>query len=310
MPEPKKSRRKTSRAVANRTGEKVGGSGTAAKSRQGPLSSQDLALIDAYWRAANYLSVGQIYLLDNPLLREPLQPDAREAAPAGPLGHDAGPQLHLRAHEPGDPRLGPRRHLRHGARPRRPGHRGQRLPRGHLLGGLPDHHARRRRPAQAVPAVLVPGRHPQPRGAGDAGLHPRGRRAGLRARARLRRRLRQPRPGRLLRRRRRRGGDGPARRRAGTPTSSSTRSATAPCCRSSTSTATRSPTRRCWRASLTKSWRRSSRATATTPTSSRATTRRACTSTWRPRWTPSSRRSRPSSAPRARAAPPSARAGR
>ena len=32
----------------------------------------DLALIDAYWRAANYLSVGQIYLMDNPLLREPL----------------------------------------------------------------------------------------------------------------------------------------------------------------------------------------------------------------------------------------------
>jgi xylulose-5-phosphate/fructose-6-phosphate phosphoketolase len=29
-------------------------------------------LIDAYWRAANYLSVGQIYLLDNPLLTEPL----------------------------------------------------------------------------------------------------------------------------------------------------------------------------------------------------------------------------------------------
>jgi xylulose-5-phosphate/fructose-6-phosphate phosphoketolase len=34
--------------------------------------SADLELIDAYWRAANYLSVGQIYLLDNPLLREPL----------------------------------------------------------------------------------------------------------------------------------------------------------------------------------------------------------------------------------------------
>ena len=30
--------------------------------------------IDAFWRAANYLSVGQIYLLDNPLLREPLRP--------------------------------------------------------------------------------------------------------------------------------------------------------------------------------------------------------------------------------------------
>jgi len=36
------------------------------------LSDDELALLDAYWRAANYLSVGQIYLLDNPLLREPL----------------------------------------------------------------------------------------------------------------------------------------------------------------------------------------------------------------------------------------------
>jgi xylulose-5-phosphate/fructose-6-phosphate phosphoketolase len=36
-------------------------------------SHQELELIDAYWRAANYLSVGQIYLLDNPLLREPLR---------------------------------------------------------------------------------------------------------------------------------------------------------------------------------------------------------------------------------------------
>ena len=36
------------------------------------LSKQELADIDAYWRAANYLSVGQIYLLDNPLLTKPL----------------------------------------------------------------------------------------------------------------------------------------------------------------------------------------------------------------------------------------------
>ena len=54
-----------------------------------PLDEEQLGLLDAYWRAANYLSVGQIYLLDNPLLREPLQPRARQAAPAGPLGHDA-----------------------------------------------------------------------------------------------------------------------------------------------------------------------------------------------------------------------------
>ncbi len=39
------------------------------------LSAEELRLIDAYWRAANYLSVGQIYLLANPLLREPLEPE-------------------------------------------------------------------------------------------------------------------------------------------------------------------------------------------------------------------------------------------
>ncbi len=40
-----------------------------------PLTADQLQLIDAYWRAANYLSVGQIYLLDNPLLRRPLSAD-------------------------------------------------------------------------------------------------------------------------------------------------------------------------------------------------------------------------------------------
>ena len=40
-----------------------------------PLPPDVLRRIDAYWRALNYLSVGQIYLLDNPLLREPLRPE-------------------------------------------------------------------------------------------------------------------------------------------------------------------------------------------------------------------------------------------
>jgi xylulose-5-phosphate/fructose-6-phosphate phosphoketolase len=46
---------------------KAGGGG------RGPLTGRELTLIDAYWRAANYLSVGQIYLYDNPLLKEPLK---------------------------------------------------------------------------------------------------------------------------------------------------------------------------------------------------------------------------------------------
>src|SRR6476646_6667900 len=48
---------------------------TASETAPVLLSDAELTLIDAYWRAANYLSVGQIYLLDNPLLAEPLTKD-------------------------------------------------------------------------------------------------------------------------------------------------------------------------------------------------------------------------------------------
>ncbi|MGH9589457.1 MAG: phosphoketolase family protein, partial [Terracidiphilus sp.] len=48
---------------------------TVDKATQGPLSPDLLAKMDAYWRAANYLSVGQIYLKDNPLLERPLTID-------------------------------------------------------------------------------------------------------------------------------------------------------------------------------------------------------------------------------------------
>ena len=46
---------------------------SGALSSKNPLSREELKLMNAWWRAANYLSVGQIYLLDNPLLREPLE---------------------------------------------------------------------------------------------------------------------------------------------------------------------------------------------------------------------------------------------
>jgi len=42
--------------------------------KSSPLTETELQLLNRYWHAANYLSVGQIYLMDNPLLREPLQP--------------------------------------------------------------------------------------------------------------------------------------------------------------------------------------------------------------------------------------------
>jgi xylulose-5-phosphate/fructose-6-phosphate phosphoketolase len=48
---------------------------TSGASQQTTLSSDELRLIDAWWRACNYLSVGMIYLIDNPLLKEPLKVD-------------------------------------------------------------------------------------------------------------------------------------------------------------------------------------------------------------------------------------------
>ena len=65
------------------------------------LSPELLQKMDAYWRAANYLSVGQIYLCDNPLLKRPLTLDGREAYAFGTLGHDPRAKLHLCAFEPG-----------------------------------------------------------------------------------------------------------------------------------------------------------------------------------------------------------------
>jgi xylulose-5-phosphate/fructose-6-phosphate phosphoketolase len=51
---------------------------------EGPLSKEELRKIDAYWRAANYLSVGQIYLFDNPLLKKSL---SKEHIKPRLLGH-------------------------------------------------------------------------------------------------------------------------------------------------------------------------------------------------------------------------------
>jgi xylulose-5-phosphate/fructose-6-phosphate phosphoketolase len=57
------------------------------------LSEQELQLVDAYWRAANFLSVGQIYLLDNPLLHEPLRPEHVKPRLLGHFGTTPGLNL-------------------------------------------------------------------------------------------------------------------------------------------------------------------------------------------------------------------------
>lgn len=55
-------------------------------SKKGPLTPEQLRRVDAYWRASNYLAAGQLYLLDNPLLREPLRPEHLKPTPVGHWG--------------------------------------------------------------------------------------------------------------------------------------------------------------------------------------------------------------------------------
>ena len=82
--------------------EKAAAKAPARMSKKDPLTKSQLELINAWWRASNYLAACQLYLLDNPLLREPLAPRAPQAHPGGPLGYGAGPKLYLHPPEPGN----------------------------------------------------------------------------------------------------------------------------------------------------------------------------------------------------------------
>ena len=83
------------------------------------LSADELALIDAYWRAANYLSRRPDLPAGQPAAARAAAARARQAAAARPLGHDARAEPHLRAPEPGHQGPRPRHDLRLRPGPRR-----------------------------------------------------------------------------------------------------------------------------------------------------------------------------------------------
>ena len=64
------------------------------------INDEMLNKMDAYWRAANYLAAGQLYLLDNPLLKEPLKPEHIKKKIVGHWGHGARSEPDLRSPEP------------------------------------------------------------------------------------------------------------------------------------------------------------------------------------------------------------------
>jgi phosphoketolase len=100
----------------------------------GPLTEEQLGLMDCYWRAANYLSVGQIYLKDNPLLERPLTLDDVKPRLLGHWGTTPGLNF---------------------------------LYVGLVQRDLSAHRAKRRRPQTAVQAIQLALRNSQPRGTGN-----------------------------------------------------------------------------------------------------------------------------------------------
>ena len=184
---------------------------TDAQPQAVSLSAEEVSELDRWWRAANYLSVGQIYLLDNPLLREPLPAEHIKPRLLGHWGTTPGLNF-VYAHMN---RAIKARDLDAiyvtGPGPRRPRAGRQHLSRGHVQRGLSAHRPRRGGPAAAVQAVLVSRRDPEPRRAGDARLDSRGRRARLLAAPRVRRGVRQSGSAGAVRHRRRRGRDRTAR---------------------------------------------------------------------------------------------------
>ena len=245
--------------------------------------------MDAYWRAANYLSVGQIYLLDNPLLREPLRLEHVKPRLLGHWGTTPGLNfiyVHLN-------RVITERDLDaiyvtgpgHGG----PGARRQHVPRGHVQRGLPERLAGRRAgcgaSSSSSPSPAASRATSRPRRPGS--IHEGGE-LGYSLSHAFGAAFDNPDLLVVLRRRRRRGRDRPARdelaleqvpepgarrRRAADPAPERLQDRRA---------------RRCSRASRARSSSSCCAATATRRTSSRATTRRRCTSRWPRRSTTSS----------------------
>jgi len=142
-----------------------------ASVRTNTLDPQQLSLINRYWRAANYLSVGQIYLLGNPLLREPLKSEHVKPRLLGHWGTTPGLNFIYS-------------HLNRIIKARDanviyicgPGHGGPGIVANTYLEGTyseiyPEISTNAERHAETVPAVLVSGRYSQPCRARNPRLH-------------------------------------------------------------------------------------------------------------------------------------------
>ena len=181
---------------------------SSAKGQGAPLDSHEWRQLDAYWRAANYLSVGQIYLYANPLLREPFTLAHVKPLVVGHWGTTPG-QNFIYVHLNRTIRL----HDLDMIYIAGPGHGGPALVANTYLEGsyseiYPGHQPGRSRNETALQTVFVSWRHFEPCRPDDARVDPRGRRTRIFAEPRLWRRIRQPGAHCRLHRRRRRSRNG------------------------------------------------------------------------------------------------------
>ena len=133
------------------------------------IDDAEVEALDRWFRAVNYLAVGQIYLLDNPLLERPLVAEDVKPRLLGHWGTTPGLNLLWTPPEPADPAARRQRDLPGRPRARRPGRGRERLARRHLQRGLPAHRVRPRRdaarcsgssPSRAASPATSPPRRP------------------------------------------------------------------------------------------------------------------------------------------------------
>ena len=207
----KKSLPKSGRRISSSAVKKLTNTRSAPSTANGPLDADLLRKIDAWWRAANYLSVGQTYLYDNPLLKKPLKKEHVKPRLVGHWGTTPGLNfiyVHLN-------RVIKERDLNMiyiiG-----PGHGGPGIVANTWLEGTysevyPNISQDEEGMKKLFKQFSFPGRHSESRRAGNARLDSRRRRTRLRAQSRVWRGVRQSRSHRGRRRRRRRSGDRSAR---------------------------------------------------------------------------------------------------
>ena len=255
-------------------------------------AARQLDLMDRYWRAANYVSVGQIYLLDNPLLREPLRAEHVKPRLLGHWGTTPGLNFIYV-------------HLNRAIRERGvdvlyicgPGHGGPAMVANTWLeGSYSEIYPEIGRGAEGMKRLFrqfsFPGGVPSHAAPETPGSIHEGGELGYALVHAFGAAFDNPDlvVACVV-------GDGEAETgplAPGTPTSSLTRRVTEPCCQSCISTATRSPTRRCSQGWAATNFEVSSWAMDMSHSSSRATTPSPCTARWRPRLTPRSTASRSS----------------